>query len=88
MIAFALAGNLTQGQVMAAGFIVAATVFVLSASKTMLLFYKAIPMPIVRGIQLGTGVALVLEGIKTVSNAYGWKFLDAQWLDNCKYALE
>jgi hypothetical protein len=55
---FALAGNLTQLQVMAAGFVVAAIVFVLSALRTIQLFYRAIPLPIVRGIQLGTGVTL------------------------------
>ncbi|TPX39363.1 hypothetical protein SeLEV6574_g07273 [Synchytrium endobioticum] len=80
--AFALAGNLTRGQVMAAGFLVAATILVLSATKTMLLLYKSIPMPIVRGIQLGTGVTLVLNGVKTISRAYGWAFVNAQWLDN------
>ncbi|TPX30414.1 hypothetical protein SmJEL517_g06013 [Synchytrium microbalum] len=80
--AYALAGNLTQGQVMAAGFIVAAVVFVLSATKTMLLFYRSIPMPIVRGIQLGTGVTFVLKGIATISQSYGWGFMNWQWMDN------
>ena len=60
--AVAIAQNFNRGQMTSAGLLVAAVIGVLSVTGLLQWFTKRIPIPIVKGIQLGTGLSLMISG--------------------------
>lgn len=60
----ALLGQYTRSQIMAAGISIAACMLFLGATKLITLLQKITPIALVRGIQLGLGIALMIKGIK------------------------
>ncbi|MCJ1241490.1 hypothetical protein MMC14_009495 [Varicellaria rhodocarpa] len=60
--AVAIAQNFNRGQMTSAGLLVAATIGFLSITGLLQWFTKRIPIPIVKGIQLGTGLSLMISG--------------------------
>ncbi|MCJ1285025.1 hypothetical protein MMC26_004362 [Xylographa opegraphella] len=59
--AVAIAGKYTPPQLASAGLFVAATVGFLSVTGLVRWFTKRIPLPIVKGIQVGTGLSLIIS---------------------------
>lgn len=57
----AIASDLTQGEVMAAGLSTALVIGLLAASGLLNQFNTLIPVPIVKGIQLGAGLSLIIS---------------------------
>ena len=55
---------------MAAGMLVATAVFLLATSGMLRWFANIVPMPVVKGIQLGAGVSLVLSAGKTLDQSW------------------
>lgn len=62
----ALARPLSIAETMAAGLTVAAVIFFLSITQLLERFSRLIPVPIVKGIQLGAGISLVFTAINLV----------------------
>ncbi|KAJ3382093.1 hypothetical protein HDU92_004967 [Lobulomyces angularis] len=60
--AIAIANNFSMPEVAASGILVSAIVLILGITQTITFVYKYIPLPIIRGIQLGTGLRLITQG--------------------------
>jgi hypothetical protein len=78
----ALANNFTLAEVMAAGFYVSCVVGFMGLTGLILPISRAVSLPLVRGIQLGTGLVLIVNGVTTLQNSQGWSFANYAWLDN------
>lgn len=59
--AVAIAGNYSQPQLVSAGLFVAAVIGLLSITGLIQWFTRVIPMPIIKGIQVGTGLSLMMS---------------------------
>lgn len=58
--------HLTVSQIAAAGLCTAGTLFILGATGLMSFFYRYIPLPVVRGIQLSQGLSFAFSAIKYI----------------------
>ncbi|KAL9460370.1 hypothetical protein AB3S75_003556 [Citrus x aurantiifolia] len=58
--------HLTTSQIAAAGLCTAATLFLLGLTGLMSFFYRFIPLPVVRGVQLSQGLSFAFTAIKYV----------------------
>lgn len=58
--------HLTIPQIMAAGISTASVLLILGATGLMSVFYKFIPLPVVRGVQLSQGLAFAFTAIKYI----------------------
>ncbi|KAI5660544.1 hypothetical protein M9H77_29337 [Catharanthus roseus] len=58
--------HLTVSQIAAAGICTAGTLFILGATGLMSFFYRYIPLPVVRGVQLSQGLAFAFSAIKYI----------------------
>ena len=61
--AAALAENLTEGEIMAAGILTAGIVMALGATNLITIFDAMIPKPVVRGLQIGLGLSMFHKGL-------------------------
>ncbi|KAJ3245974.1 hypothetical protein HDU78_008152 [Chytriomyces hyalinus] len=87
--AIALTTKMTSNQIGAAGFTTSAVVFILCATRLLTPIYRLCPLPLIRGIQLGTGLSLVNKGVTAVLSSTG-KFPVTSlsfWTDNWLVAL-
>ncbi|KAI8912356.1 hypothetical protein DFJ77DRAFT_468081 [Powellomyces hirtus] len=80
--AVALASNMPMEQIVTAGFSVSAIILVLGVTRTISVLNVLIPLPVVRGIQFGTGLTLVSKGVATIKQSDRWEFGNYSWLDN------
>lgn len=69
--AVALARGLSQDEVASAGLFVAGVIGILSLTGLIQWFTRNIPIPVIKGIQLGTGISLVIYGGKLIEVQYG-----------------
>lgn len=74
--AVALSAKLSPGEISSAGLFVSVVVGILGISGLISLVSSKIPLCIVRGIQVGTGLTLVTKGIDMVSSSNGWNLSD------------
>ncbi|KAJ3347098.1 hypothetical protein HDU83_002392 [Entophlyctis luteolus] len=94
MIPKKVTSKLTANQIGAAGFCTSAIIFALCASRLLSPIYRLCPLPLIRGIQLGTGLSFVSKGVTSVlasgnflgSRAPGLAALK-YWSDNYIIAL-
>lgn len=78
--AIAIAKSLSKGEVMAAGIFVAGCIALLSLTGLLEVVNRGIPVPVVKGIQVGAGLSLVVAtGGKAVAQL-GWT--GPSWADN------
>lgn len=73
-------------EVMAAGMGVGAVIFFLGITRTIRLVSYLTPPSIVRGIQLGTGITLIIKAYSLVS-ATPWSVTSTTWSDNLVWGL-
>jgi MFS superfamily sulfate permease-like transporter len=88
--AVALASKMPLPQIVAAGFIVSCVVLLLTITRTLPFINRLLPLPIIRGIQLGTGLNLVNKGVQTLLSSSGFKLGEKgfkSWTDNFVIAL-
>jgi MFS superfamily sulfate permease-like transporter len=83
--AVAIARNYTIRENMAAGFTVAAIVLVLSVTGLLNWFSRVIPIPVVKGIQVGAGLSLVLSAGSSLLQPLQWT--GPSWTDNNIWAF-
>lgn len=82
--AVAIAQSFSPGSIAAAGIFVAAVLFVGSVTGLLEWFTRVIPIPVVKGIQVGAGLSLVMAACTTLHNL-GW--IHPSWADNRLWAI-
>jgi hypothetical protein len=85
--AIALLANLNNAEIASAGLSVATALTLFALTGAIKLFAKYIPLYIVRGIQLGTGMALILKGISYINSSHRWSFSGSDAADNYLIAM-
>lgn len=70
--AAAIASHASQEDTLAAGALVASAVLILSATGLLRLLTVYIPIPVVKGIQLGAGLSLVMSAGTGMLSSLGW----------------
>jgi len=83
----ALAAHLTEPQIMAAGFLVAIAILLLGITQTIHYVYTYVSLPVIRGIQMGTGFILLTKGCSSILSSGGWIFTKGNWMDNYLIAI-
>ncbi len=64
--AYAIATAMSADQIMASGLLMGASLFVIGATGAIDLIRRITPKPVIRGVQLSTGVLLISGGIKFI----------------------
>ncbi|OQD81932.1 hypothetical protein PENANT_c024G11478 [Penicillium antarcticum] len=83
--AVAIARSFPNGAIAAAGIFVGACIFVFSITGILHWFANAIPIPIVKGIQVGAGLSLIITACGNVLQPLGW--ISPSWADNRLWAI-
>ena len=78
--AVALLKSFTAGQTQAAGIFVAACILFLSVTGLLKWFTSIIPIPVVKGIQVGAGLSLILSAGTKAMKELSW--IGPSWEDN------
>jgi SulP family sulfate permease len=73
--AYAIATGIGASQVAAAGALIGCLLLILGASGAMTLMGRYIPTPVVRGVQLSTGVLLISQGVKLMIGRSAFQIL-------------
>lgn len=82
--AVAIARAFSPGEISAAGIFVGACIFVFSVTGILRWFADAIPIPVVKGIQVGAGLSLVISSGGKILSSLGWT--SPAWADNLIWA--
>lgn len=82
--AVAIANSFSNGEIAAAGIFVAACIFAFSVTGLLRWFADVIPIPVVKGIQVGAGLSLIIAAGGSISNL-GW--VTPSWADNRIWAI-
>ncbi|KAL5038587.1 hypothetical protein BDV3_006280 [Batrachochytrium dendrobatidis] len=85
--ATAIASNMTQAQIVSAGMFVSSVLLFLGVTRLIHVVNKYIPVTIVRGIQMGAGLTLVMKGADSILKANLYSFAAYDWMDNFVVAL-
>lgn len=83
--AIAVANNMSRGEVAAAGIFVSAMVGLLSATKLLEVVNAWVPVPVVKGVQLGAGLSLVVAAGGKALQELRWA--GPSWADNRLWLL-
>lgn len=83
--AVAIARNFSNGTIAAAGIFVGACILVFSVTGLLRWFAHVIPIPVIKGIQIGAGLQLVISACSTMLAPLGW--VGPSWADNRIWAL-
>ena len=78
--AVAIFKSLSAGAVAAAGIFVSACILIFSVTGLLEWFTRVIPVPIVKGIQLGAGLSLVIAAGSKATSSLSW--IRPSWADN------
>jgi MFS superfamily sulfate permease-like transporter len=85
--AIALLTNMTAAQISGAGLLVSLVILFLGITQTVNFIKRYMPLCIIRGIQLGTGLTLLSKGIDSILKSKGWSFQELAWVDNFLVAM-
>ncbi|KAL2071706.1 hypothetical protein VTL71DRAFT_12941 [Oculimacula yallundae] len=83
--AVAIARKFSKEETVSAGFTTSAFVFLFSVTGLLRWFTRVIPTPVVKGIQVGAGLSLVLSAGSSLLQPLGWTTPNAE--DNLLWAL-
>jgi hypothetical protein len=83
--AVALVRDLSAGSVAAAGIFVSACVGLAAATQLLWWINEHVPIPVVKGIQVGAGLSLCMAGGKSILGLEGWT--GPSWADNWIWAI-
>lgn len=72
--AVAIAEGLLPGEVAAAGLVTGAVLFIVGITRFVSVLERLVPLPVVRGIQFGIGIKLILKAVDYVRDTplFGW----------------
>ncbi|CAG8617222.1 7777_t:CDS:2 [Acaulospora morrowiae] len=85
--AVAVSAHLTKGEVMSAGIGVGAMIFLLGITRTIKLVERWTPIPVIRGIQLGAGITLIIKAVDLVQKNGSWGGSSWKWNDNYEWSI-
>jgi predicted benzoate:H+ symporter BenE len=83
--AVAISRSFTVSETVSAGFLVGGVVLLFSVTGLLHWFTHKIPTPVVKGIQVGAGLSLVLSAGKTLLQPLGWT--SPSWADNLIWSV-
>jgi hypothetical protein len=83
--AVAIARSFSNGSIAAAGIFVGACILVFSVTGILHWFANAIPIPVVKGIQVGAGLSLIIAACGSMLHPLGW--ISPSWADNRLWAI-
>ncbi|WEW60192.1 hypothetical protein PRK78_005677 [Emydomyces testavorans] len=83
--AVAIARHFSAGEIAAAGFFVGAVILVFSVTGLLRWFAGVVPIPVVKGIQVGAGLSLLISAGAKVKGDLGW--VEPSWADNYLWAV-
>ncbi|KAJ5299914.1 hypothetical protein N7476_011471 [Penicillium atrosanguineum] len=83
--AVAIARNFSNGSIAAAGIFVGACILLFSVTGLLRWFANAIPVPVIKGIQVGAGLSLVISACGGMLKPLGW--ISPSWADNRIWAI-
>lgn len=83
--AVAVARSFHHGTIAAAGIFVAICIFVFSITGLLRWFTDVIPIPVIKGIQVGAGLSLVISSGSKMLSSLGW--VSPSWADNRLWAI-
>lgn len=78
--AVAIANSFTAGQTAAAGIFVASCIFIFSVTGLLTRFTAIVPIPVVKGIQVGAGLSLIISAGTKTTAPLSWT--GPSWSDN------
>ncbi|KAJ1929663.1 hypothetical protein IWQ60_000987 [Tieghemiomyces parasiticus] len=85
--AMALAKPLTTHEILGAGIGVGTCVLLLGITRTIRLVIRYTPYPVIKGIQVGTGIKLMTKAADLVKLHPQWGGAQWRWFDNYEWAL-
>lgn len=83
--AVAIARSFSNGTIAAAGLFVSICVLVFSATGLLHWFTNAIPIPVIKGIQVGAGLSLIIAAGGNILSSLSW--IHPSWADNRVWAI-
>lgn len=83
--AVAIARSFSNGTIAAAGIFVGLCIFIFSITGLLRWFADAIPIPVIKGIQVGAGLSLVISAGGSILSSLGW--ITPSWADNRLWAI-
>ncbi|GAB1215114.1 hypothetical protein ATERTT37_004298 [Aspergillus terreus] len=83
--AVAIARSFTNGAIAAAGIFVAACILLFSVTGILRWFAHVIPVPVIKGIQVGAGLSLIIASCGSMLSSLGW--VHPSWADNRLWAI-
>ncbi|KAJ5692659.1 hypothetical protein N7462_002082 [Penicillium macrosclerotiorum] len=78
--AVAIARSFSSGSIAAAGIFVGACILVFSLTGLLRWFANVIPIPVIKGIQVGAGLSLIISACSGILRPLGW--ISPSWADN------
>lgn len=83
--AVAIARNFSNGSIASAGIFVGACILVFSLTGLLRWFSNVIPIPVIKGIQVGAGLSLIISACGSMLKPLGW--INPSWADNRIWAI-
>ncbi|KAF9894516.1 hypothetical protein FE257_006400 [Aspergillus nanangensis] len=83
--AVAIAQHFSHGSIAAAGIFVGACILIFSITGILEWFARVIPIPVIKGIQIGAGLSLIIASCGQMLSRLGW--LHPSWADNRLWAI-
>lgn len=83
--AVALVSTFGRGEIAAAGLFVAGCVLIFCVTGFLRWFSDVIPIPVVKGIQIGAGISLIIAASQSLIAQLGWVY--PSWADNLPWAI-
>ncbi|EXJ56272.1 uncharacterized protein A1O5_12728 [Cladophialophora psammophila CBS 110553] len=83
--AVAILKSLTAGQMAAAGIFVSSCILIFSVTGLLSWFTKVIPIPVVKGIQVGAGLSLIIAAGTKALSSLSWTM--PSWADNYQWMI-
>ncbi|EKV04205.1 Sulfate transporter, putative [Penicillium digitatum] len=83
--AVAIARSFSNGTIAAAGIFVSACILVFSLTGILHWFASVIPIPVIKGIQVGAGLSLIIAASSSILLPLGW--ISPSWADNRIWAV-
>jgi hypothetical protein len=83
--AVAIARSFSNGSIAAAGIFVGACILVFSVTGILHWFANVIPIPVIKGIQVGAGLSLIIAACGNMLHPLGW--ISPSWADNRLWAI-
>ncbi|KAB8233065.1 hypothetical protein ETB97_011578 [Aspergillus alliaceus] len=83
--AVAIARSFNNGTIAAAGIFVGVCILLFSVTGLLRWFADVIPIPVIKGIQVGAGLSLVIASCGNILSSLGW--VGPSWADNRIWAI-